>query len=81
MESDLTGHMPKSIHSLCAVVLTHRPGKDSASAEAELVWRIASGCLLASPPELGTVGPNTMQDDGNLASDRDARLPAADPPR
>jgi hypothetical protein len=39
----------------------------------------ASGCLLARPPELGTVGPNAMQDDGNLASDRDARLPAADP--
>src|SRR3954453_18448898 len=29
-----------SIHGLCAVVLTHRPGKDSASAGAELVWRI-----------------------------------------
>jgi hypothetical protein len=29
-----------SIHGLCAVVLTRRPGKDSASAGAELVWRI-----------------------------------------
>ena len=28
-----------------------------------------SGCLLARPPELGAVGPNAMQDDGNLASD------------
>ena len=31
----------QSIHSLCAVVRTRRPGKDSASAGAELVWRIA----------------------------------------
>ena len=30
-----------SIHGLCAVVLTRRPGKDSASAGAELVRRIA----------------------------------------
>ena len=48
----------QSIYGLCAVVLTRRPGKDSASAGAELVWRIASGYLLARPPELGTVGPN-----------------------
>src|ERR1700730_352189 len=65
----------QSIHGLCAVVRPRRPGKDSASALGGAgVADRASGCLLARPPELGTVGPNTMQDDGNLASDRDARL-------
>src|SRR5215472_15268211 len=39
----------------------------------------ASGCLLARPPELGAISPDAVQDDGYLASDRDARLPAADP--
>jgi hypothetical protein len=36
--------------------------------------------LLARPPELGAVGPDAVQNDGQLPSDRDVHLTCADSP-
>ena len=70
----------KSAHGLHAVIATRRPGRDSASAGAELVGARASGWLsLTRPPELGPIDPDTMQNDGDLASDCNAGFSHADP--
>jgi len=59
---------------------TRRPGKDSVSAQAELVVDERSGHrVLLRPLEFRAILPDAEEDDGEFASDRDLGLIGANP--